>query len=169
MNYFGAALVAISGFYVGFLKAREQKQRLSLLRDVCAMTELIRNEISSMRTPMDELFDMLAKSGPASTRAFSAAMCQRLKKLGESSFSALWSETVHDRLGCLSERSQAALCEFGASLGRYDAELQASAADRCMIALGSELSSAREKEKANEKMYIGLCGGLSLIVALVLV
>ena len=118
---------------------------------------------------MDELFSMLRKSGPKTTESFAASVCERLKSLDESSFSELWNESVSENLSCLPQRCTTALCELGASLGRYDAELQSAAADRCLSLLCSELAAEEAKQKANEKMYIGLCGGLSLIAALVLV
>lgn len=169
MNLFGASLIVVAGFYIGFLKASEIRRRVAVLRGVCTMTELIRNEISSRRTPMDELFSMLQKSGPKTTESFAASVCDRLKSLDESSFSELWNESVSENLSCLPQRCTTALCELGASLGRYDAELQSAAADRCLSLLCSELAAEEAKQKANEKMYIGLCGGLSLIAALVLV
>ena len=120
MNLFGASLIVVAGFYIGFLKASEIRRRVAALRGVCTMTELIRNEISSRRTPMDELFSMLQKSGPKTTESFAASVCDRLKSLDESSFSELWNESVSENLSCLPQRCTTALCELGASLGRYE-------------------------------------------------
>ena len=72
MNLFGASLIVVAGFYIGFLKASEIRRRVAALRGVCTMTELIRNEISSRRTPIDELFSILQQCGPNPTESFAA-------------------------------------------------------------------------------------------------
>ena len=46
MNLFGASLIVVAGFYIGFLKASEIRGRVAARRGVCTKTELMCKETS---------------------------------------------------------------------------------------------------------------------------
>lgn len=169
MNIFGAVLLTAAGFYIGFAKARELKVRVSTLRAVCMMIEIIKSEISSRRSPMDELFVLLAKTVPNEAKSFTLTVHDSLSRLGENSFSEIWNKAAESELHALSERSVGVLRELGSTLGRYDADMQTDAADRALILLSNELQAMEAKVRAEEKMYIALGGGLSMIASLMLI
>lgn len=169
MRYFGCTLLVAGGFFLGIRKAEEVKAKVNTLRAVCAMIELIKNEICSRRTPMNELFSYLSVSAPQELLSFIKSLNAKLLTLGEHSFSEIWFSAAKENLRLLPEQSLSALSELGQSLGRYDAALQASAADRAISILSGELKKHEATAKAEEKMYIALGGGLSLIAALILI
>lgn len=168
MRYMGCILLVMGGFYLGVRRAGDVKAKVATLRAVCAMIELIKNEICSRRTPLNELFLSLSSSAPREVLPFVKDVSGRLSTLGEYSFSEIWRSSADENLGVLSEQSLCAVSEFGQSLGRYEASLQGSAADRAMAILGSELKKLESTARAEEKMHIALGGGLSLIAALML-
>lgn len=169
MRVFGAIILAFAGSYIGITKAREIKKRAATLRAVCAMLEMMRGEICSRRTPMDELFALLSSNASTQVSSFCREMLKKLNRLSDSSFATLWANTVKDELNILPEHCIGALCELGGSLGRYDAELQASAIDRALCDLNATLAEAQAKLKEEGKMYIALGSGLGIILAVVLI
>lgn len=169
MNYIGAILLVAAGFYMGLSRARDQRIKVKTLRGVCLMLELIKSEICSRRTPMDELFAYLSYSGTVEIREFADSMRKKLRFLNEKAFSQLWCEAVERHLGNLPQDCLGTVCELGSSLGRYDADMQASAIERAQKTLSARLSVLETNLKADEKMYIALGCGVSLIAALVLI
>lgn len=154
---------------MGLQKASEVRQKAKALRGVCFIIETIGNEIAARKTPLIDIFAMLSLAAPIEVRGFCKAIKAGLGSLGEMSFCEIWSEAVSKELILPSEECIAALKEVGASLGRYDAELQKAALDRALMLLTKELSSYSAFAKANEKMYIALGGGISMIAALMLI
>ncbi len=168
MRALGAIILAFAGAHIGITKAREIKKRAVTLRAVCTLLEIMRGEICSRRTPMDELFKILSSNAPNEVAAFCAEMLKKLNRPSDSSFAVLWANAVKDELCILPERCISALCELGGSLGRYDAELQAGAIDRALYDLNATLAEAERKLKEEGKMYIALGSGLGIILAVVL-
>ncbi len=169
MSYIGALLIVAVGFAMGLQKAREVRQKAKALRGVCFIIEAIGNEIVARKTPLIDIFAMLSVTAPIEVRSFCKAIKSGFNDLGEMGFCEIWSEAVSGELILPSEESTAALKEVGASLGRYDAELQKAALDRALMLLTNELSSYSAFAKANEKMYIALGGGISMIAVLMLI
>lgn len=169
MNYIGAILLVAAGFYIGLSRAREQRIKVKTLRGVCLMLEVIKSEICSRRTPMDELFSYLSSSGAVEIRGFADSMRKKLRFLNEKSFSQLWCESVESYLKNLPQDCLAVVCEMGTSLGRYDADMQTLAIERALKTLSTRLSELETSLKSDEKMYIALGCGVSLIAALVLI
>lgn len=169
MKYIGALIFTLAGLWVGIHKALDERSKVYTLRAVCTMLEIMRSEIASRRTPMDELFLILGRCVSKTLRSFTESVAKKLGEMSDTSFAELWDTELHDKLSMLSDKSIAVLSELGGSLGRYDAQQQAAAINRALSTLSSELAASEERLKSEEKMYIALGGGLSLIISIVLV
>ena len=68
----------------------------------------------------------------------------------------------------LSQASIVSVKSLGSSLGRYDAEIQCAAIERCMALLSQEQQAFSSGLSANKRMYIGISSGTGLIIAIML-
>lgn len=169
MKLLGAVLFAAAASVMGFFKARELKASLQSLKEIISLLELIRNEICTRRTPLKQLFSCSNLPDYRYINAFLSGLEAGLPSLGSKSFAQIWCDNAEKTLQMLSKSSRQALKDLGSSIGKYDAELQASSIDRCISELSGEYEKLNEGLKNNEKMYIGLGTGIGLIFAIILV
>lgn len=169
MRFIGAVLLTMAASAMGYFKSKELKSQASTLYETISLLELIRNEICTRRTPLIQIFE---GSNLPEYRYISQFICDiraGLSELGGKSFTYMWCECTDKRLYYLNERNRQAVKNLGSSLGKYDAELQAAAIDRCISELTGEYSILNAGLKNNEKMYIGLGTGIGLIFSIILV
>lgn len=169
MRYLGAVTVIISALLIGIGKAREEKQKVLMLRELCAFLEMMKNELCSERKSICKFFFDESLNEFSALSKFSQLMRSRLRTLGEKRFSSIWSEIVNDSFSGLPQKSLSALLTLGSSIGKYDSDIQKSAFERCMLILQGECLQAEASLKNNEKMYIGLGGCAGTILALMLI
>lgn len=169
MRIIGALLLTAAASAMGYFKAKELKSQARTLHETISLLELVRNEICTRRTPLKQVFNCTALPDYKYIYEFIKSVQSQLTELGSRSFAQIWCECVEDRLSPLSESNRQALKNIGSSLGKYDAELQATSIDRCISELTAEYKSLNAGLKSNEKMYIGLGTGIGLIFAIILV
>lgn len=169
MNYIGALFIVFAALAIGISKAMESRRQVKELYAAISMLETVKNEISSRRTPIFEIFAGLSSSNNRYIKSFSEAVIENSDRLSELGFYEIWCGCVISELSALTQNALEEMSRVGRNLGRYDAELQKSALDRCISSLSAEYANTKDALKSNEKMYIGLGGGAGLILALVLI
>lgn len=169
MKLLGAVLFAAAASVMGFFKAWELKVSIQSLREIISLLELMRNEICTRRTPLKQLFSCSNMPNYRFINGFIRGLEAELPSLGSKSFAQIWCDNAEKTLQMLRKSSRQALKDLGSSIGKYDAELQASSIDRCISELSGEYEKLNEGFKNNEKMYIGLGTGIGLIFAIILV
>ena len=169
MTYLGALIVVIAAFSVGIAKAKEEKRKVDILRELCSFLEVVKNEICTNKTPLKKLFKSESLKGLTHIGGFVSSVSAGFSELGEKRFCDIWSEALDDSLDILTEKSKSALLSLGTSLGRYDSEMQKCAIERCLHTLQNECEELEGSLPNNERMYIGLGGGAGLILALMLI
>lgn len=169
MRYIGAIILVISALYIGISKAREERQRVKILRELCSALNILKNEICANRTPLGKVISMQSLNSTDTLKAFFSNLGIELENLGDRRFADIWKECIGFSLNILPEKSKTELIALGNSLGRYDSELQKQAIERCIYTLQDECVLLESGLANNEKMYIGLSGGAGLIIALMLV
>lgn len=169
MKIIGLVLLTAAAAAVGIFKASELKKTVDMLSELIAFLELMRNEICTRRTPMKQLLSANTLPEYKCIQPFTSALVEQLKLLGNMSFFQIWTECVNKNILLISEESKNCLISLGSSLGRYDAQLQAAAIDRCISELGREYKGLCANLKSNQKMYIGLGTGMGLIVSIILI
>lgn len=169
MRIIGLVLLTAAAAAIGVFKASELKKSVATLSELIAFLELMRNEICTRRTPMKQLLSASTLPEYKCIQPFTSELDKQLKQLGNMSFFQIWTECVNEYILLISQESKYCLVSLGSSLGRYDAQLQAAAIDRCISELEREYKVLCANLKSNQKMYIGLGTGMGLIVSIILI
>lgn len=169
MRYVGAIAVCLAALFVGFSRAKEERIKTSLLRELYSLLEILKSEISGNKTTMIKLFSMQRLNSFKFICPFIELINSEISLIGDRRFCDIWCGCVNEKLSTLPEKSMSALLALGNCLGRYDAEIQKSSIERCMDIVRAEYEAAESSLKNNEKMYIGLGGGAGAIIALMLI
>jgi len=166
MKNMGIMLLALSGILAGLSKIAELRGRERLLASVINALEILKNEIVTNRTPIRDAVYIMSKDKRLE------GFCASVLEYGlsdEKSFSEQFSDAVVDKLSVLPSDCIDALTALSGTLGRYDSYLQSEAIDRCKHRLEAAHAELRSRQRDNERLYLGLYGGLSVIAAIVLI
>lgn len=166
MNVFGAALTFFSCTALGIIKARSLTELDKCYSELLYAFEIIKGEIVSRRSTLDKAVQTAAHSSQGSAEGFLKAV--PFNKLGEKSLAELWRAAAEQRLGGISPRALSAVIALGGSLGKYDADSQACAIDRCCGEITAEQKQLRAFLGANRRMYTGIGAAAGLITVIVL-
>ena len=168
MNWLGAVIIVVACSVIGIEKACSLGNTEKCYAALISMLEIAKGEICTRRAPMDEVFTVLEEGTAKPVRPFVSGAAEQLEALGEHSFAEIWCGCADKYLQQLSPASLAAVKSLGGSLGRYDADLQCAAIDRCMAVLSQEQQLFGSGLSANKRMYIGIGSGAGLIIAIML-
>lgn len=169
MRYIGAVFVIVSLFAAGVCKARECRMCCDTLQSAIAMLDLISSEICTMRSPINRLTKRMEACLEGEIKCFASKLSSELDRLGEERFCAIWRSALISCVSSLPEDCLEAVVSLGNSIGRYDSEMQKQSLDGCRAVLCAHLELIRPELKSRQKMYIGLFGGIGMIVAIVLI
>lgn len=165
MRLTGAVLLAAAGLLAGLTARRAMEARVRRLTELLGFLELLSMELGRFRTPMPELFGGLA----GRTRGAASELCERvsagLDRLGERTFSDIWAEAAAP----LPAEERDLLGPLGAVLGRYGAEEQLLAVDRCRhdTEQAREAAAAALRDRGRLAVGLGAAGGAALAVLLI--
>ncbi len=168
MNWLGSIIIVAACSMMGIKKAADLGYTEKSYAVIISMLEVAKSEICTRRAPMDEVLRVLSDGAAKPIKPFLSALSERLCTLGEHSFAEIWRDCADKYLLSLPTSSLAAVKSLGASLGRYDAEMQLAAIQRCMTVLMQEQETFRARLNANKRMYIGIGSGTGLIIAIML-
>ena len=168
MNWLGAVIIVAACTVIGINKACSLGNTEKCYAALISMLEIAKGEICTRRAPMDEVFTVLEEGAAKQVRPFVSAAAAQLAALGEHSFAEIWCGCADKYLQQLSPASLAAVKSLGGSLGRYDAEMQCAAIERCMAVLSQEQQIFSSNLSENKRMYIGIGSGTGLIIAIML-
>lgn len=168
MNWLGAVIIVAACSALGINKAFSLDNTEKCYASLISMLEIVKGEICTRRAPMDEVFRVLKEDAAKSVKLFVSGVAGQLDVLGEHSFAEIWSGCADKYLPQLSPASLASVKSLGSSLGRYDAEMQCAAIERCMAVLTQEQQAFRTGLDASKRMYIGIGSGTGLIIAIML-
>lgn len=168
MNWLGAVIIVAACSVIGIKKACSLGNTEKCYAALISMLEIAKGEICTRRAPMDEVFTVLEEGAAKQVRPFVSAAAAQLTALGEHSFAEIWCGCADKYLQQLSPASLAAVKSLGGSLGRYDAEMQCAAIERCMAVLSQEQQIFSSNLSVNKRMYIGIGSGTGLIIAIML-
>lgn len=169
MNHLGAITVIISALFIGIYKAREEKRKALILRQLCSFLELMKNELCAEKKSISKFFFDDVLDSFSFLTEFIQSMRNNLSSLGIKRFCSIWSESINNSFSNIPDKAQNALLALGSSIGKYDSDIQKSAFERCESIIQSECVQAEKALRNNEKMYIGLGGCAGAILALMLV
>jgi stage III sporulation protein AB len=166
----GILLLVASCTALGLGKSAALAARVRGLTATVDALELMRGEICTRLTPMPELAARLGTEGPEEMRQLFFLLARGLGDLGERSFPEIWADAVKEGApGCLHTEELDTLCALGMSLGRYSAQEQETAIDRCIDRMEQFQQGARSEAERGKRLYagLGLASGLMLSIILV--
>ncbi len=169
MKCLGAVMLTAALTAIGISKAAECRKRLSVLQSVLLMLDIIKSELCTNRATIIRIIECIKQSARGDVKRFADKLKGSMDRLGEVEFSTLWHEAVTETLAVLPEECLSELISLGASLGRYNADMQGEAIDRCKLTFNRSLEELRPQSAKMQKMYIGLYGGVGLIAAVMLI
>lgn len=168
MNWLGAVIIVVACSVIGINKARALENTERCYLALISMLEIAKGEICTRKAPMDEVLTVLEHGAAKPVIPFVSGVAERLGALGECSFSEIWFGCADMYLPQLSPAATAAVKSLGSSLGRYDADMQCAAIERCMAILSQEQQEHKAGLSACKRMYIGISSGTGLIIAIML-
>lgn len=167
MKLLGTVFVILSCTALGIMKARSLARENEAYAELISALTLMKGEICSRASSMDEVFRLLNTEKRSCTSAFFSKICRDMSDIGNISLKAIWQQAA-DTL-CISSDGVQAVKALGNVLGRYDAQAQSAAIERCMLALSAEQNALREKLNENKRMYIGIGAASGLVLAILLI
>lgn len=168
MHWLGAVIIVAACSVIGINKARWLGNTERCYSALILMMEVAKGEICTRKAPMDEVLGVLEHGAAKPVIPFISGVAERLDTLGERSFSEIWCSCADTYLPQLSPAAIASVKSLGSSLGRYDADIQCAAIERCMAILSQEQQEHKAGLSAGKRMYIGISSGTGLIIAIML-
>lgn len=169
MGLLGFLLITSASVVLGIQHSAERRMRVEILGSLIAMLNSISCEITSRRTPLNEIFRRVSQSADSNIKAFAEYIYSQLKTDTQNNFCEHWALGTENFLNCLSTDSKETFIRLGSFLGRYDAELQSDAISRCISDLEHEYILKKDKQRDNERLCIALWGSAGMIVSLILI
>ncbi len=163
----GSVLILTGCAAAGYLLCAARRRRLQCLEALAAAVTAMEAELAGRAAPIPELAATLSERFDGPAGAFFRLLLSKLDRLGETPLYKLWSEAVRETLTDLTPDERAALCELGASLGRYPLDMQRQALALCRNALSDAAAAARRKE-AEERRLIWAFSTASGVLLLIL-
>ena len=169
MRLLGAIMIVSAMSMIGILKYAEYKKCCNVLREITAMLELMKSEICTYHAPINLVFDRVYSGFDGEISDFAKELMASLDSLGDREFSELWADAALKTLDCIPPDCMKELKLLGTSIGRYNAEIQCEALDRCAAFFVKKHNEWQLQLKAKEKTYIGLYSGAGLIAAIAMI
>lgn len=162
----GALLVVCCCALLGLVTAGRSAQRLRSLRSLLAALDQMKAELEGLLTPLPELLLRLQTEQPASEFISRVSWLAEKKRLP---FRSAWEQAAEETEAlCLRPEETKALAALGAVLGRYDAETQCAALERCRQRL-SLFRELEEKDRARKnRLSAALGAGAGVTIAILL-
>ena len=159
----GAALLCAAAFSAALRYRRELCARARALEEAAALLARTRAEIEWRLVPLPELLAAETASAEGAVRRFlEAVRAHYLRSLDmEAAFLAALELLPQGPV-------REALAPLGATLGRYDAGVQAQALRRAEEALRAAAAEARDTARTRSRLALRLLPGLALAAALTL-
>lgn len=160
---FGAGILVLASLCLGRASVRELRCKPERLRRMIDALERLRAEIAAF-APLREALQHASESPDESVRSFFYTISSRMETENQR-FQMLWVSELK-KLRFLNQAEVQTLMPLGAQLGRYDADSQLRALDRCIQALEQAYTEAKEKARSEAGLRLRLT---AVIVALVMI
>ena len=159
----GAVLLTASGCGWGLCSSAGLRRELREREELCRMLALATFQLTRFRTPLPELFALLAAQRSGRASALCAAASEGLSDgMG---FGDAWTKAC----GMLLDRRERELLQpLGSVLGRYGAEEQAAAVESVRAGMEEQCRRARGELGEKCRMRLGLSGAAGVLLAVLL-
>ncbi|MGX8698479.1 MAG: stage III sporulation protein AB [bacterium] len=154
LRFLGAGLLMAGALGYGAMELMALRRRVRLLGAWAAALELMRGELVTRLPPMAALLEDMARETREPLRGFFRRTRRGMEKLGELRFSEIWESALTESKLPLTEEETASLRELGASLGRFDLQLQQGALLRTAARFEDYRREAEERLRREGKVHL---------------
>ena len=165
LRLFGAALIVAVCTLMGYEKALSFKARCEFLKEFIGALEVIKTEISFVKTTIGCVFDKLQSYQRTGKLFAEAKKFMQIKGL-----EAAWNQSVKENAPAsyLTGEDIEAIKSLGEGLGKSDVEGQLAHTQYCRELLERQLSKAVQQQKKNGGLYQkgGLLIGIFIAILL---
>lgn len=169
LRLFGAVLVISACCFWGFSSVKQLYMHANSLRAVIASLNMMNGEIYSHLMPMRDILELLAESGPETTKKLYENVLSGMERLDNCPFCEIWRESVRKTPLHLTGEETEVLCELGAYLGKYDVEEQSRLISQTTRNMERFLKDAEDTRKRDSKVYaaFSLTAGIFTVIMLI--
>lgn len=164
----GAVLIMAAACLVSLVTLREKKQRQEGCLSLVAALELLRGELSSGAVPLRLGIERACAHAGGIGNELLIAVREGLGDLGERSFDEIWNKALDGTDLWLAETVRHEMRKLGSVLGRFELETQLRALDACISLLRQQWERQRNAYPEERRVWIGLTGGLSALLVILL-
>ena len=170
LRFVGAILIMTAATIWGIGGAVRLKNRARSLNALVSSLGVIKSEICDRFATLPEIVTLLEKESIQPVTIFYTNVRKGLEKIGDSSFSSIWSKAVEETPELLLRPQEAlALSELGFNLGRYNIAEQRGAVLytlRRMESFAKQAELERDKD-AKTRAFLGVAAGIFAVIILI--
>ena len=169
MKYAGMLFVVVSAASVGMQMSASLRSRCRVLRQLLAVIQILRNEISVCGTPLPQAFALMAVSTNGAVERLFADLAREMeKKRWLTPLAAMELGLKNDTVWKQEEGVCGIMRRFAAGLGKYDRTSQLQVIDQTANDLSVLLKQTEQEHSIRGKTYriLGICAGLSMVILL---
>lgn len=161
-------MIVAAFLYAGLTLVKSKREHLHTLRELCTALWALHAELNTRCSSLPEAIDTL-RAGKGKCGDFFGCVREDLGRLGERTFSEIWSAAAEHTLSPCSADEKAALTALGHTLGAYTLQEQLAAIELCRKKLENNCAAA-EKELADySRSCLGICSALGIILSVILI
>lgn len=164
----GAALLTGGGLWMGLQAAGELAAREKALESWRDVMTLMAGELAFRLPDLPCLLEEMSRRAPAPAGEALAAVMRELDRLGEESFSLLWTRALDRTAGALTPEDMEPILRLGNVLGRCGWEEQKQAVERTWQELDRTVLRLREELSRKGRTYGALGFSLGAFGAILL-
>ena len=171
VKFMGCILVLVCSTALGTVGVWELKRHCTELRGLKHAVYMLRGEIQYSRSPLPDVFGVLAERAMPPFSDFFRNLETELVKQDGLSLKEIWEqEMIHSLAGStLKQTEKQNLKQLGDGLGYLDLEMQIATIELYLEQLNEEIAGASGELESKQKLYrsLGIAGGVFLVIFLV--
>ena len=164
------ALILICGTASwGLMGAARLGRKASDLRILLSALQIMRTEICSRLTPMQEVLKMVSAQTRSGVRTFFDNVTANFSAVGARPFSDVWQKAVDATPELNLDKAETLILkQLGMSLGKYDAQQQKQALDYAISRFETFSSRAEQDKQTKSRLnaFMGVAAGIFAVVIL---
>lgn len=162
----GAGLLILGCFYLGYLKSDELKRKVQQTADFSEALRYMRCEITQKHGILRDILLKLGEKEYSTVGRYFSKLLEQLEN--DDPFSAKWKESIQYQTD-LPEELKVILEPLGGILGQYDGISQGEVIDDMLEHLNKLHATQMEESNRLGRMYIalGVTGGVFIVILLV--
>lgn len=168
MKVVGLIFAASSFILFAAIKLRAYRDRIMTVQEVLDFLQRIKQELSSMPAPMQDMFLNIAEKNPNGKNIF-LKLAEDMNLLGEKCFYDIWKENIIAFFPQLSIDEKHEIISLGAGLGFSSTQMQIKLIENCEELLSETVREEKNAYPKIHKLYIGLSAAAAAALIIVFI